>query len=473
MAITIPDALARSMRASRAVESRRALSESSWRWCRGFAGTLPEKFWVHDDAAAQDAAARLGCSAFTLGDHVYVGRVAPELREHVVRHEIVHVAQVERARRTGRTSPRADVEAEAEWLAARVMARPVRHGAHPGESHGLWWVAIGVGVYILLRPGVANAPGPRSPLVKSPSLTQITFESLALFAIPGGAMSLGGRLGLGFLGSTALAGAAGNVSFRGVQDAANGSLSPPLLYLFDATTGAILGFVVPGGFRLLGQVGTFTFDRLATYGLVRADIAIAERLAEAAAKTPLDAAGAQRILAGAGLGGRVSNWWLDRRGLIVLYRGQTAQTSQILSPLARGAGGVAASEEMVARLRFFGVTDQEMARYTARLHEQLAPRGMGFPPELVGLPLGAVGIPTSRLPGIATNFSQEGVLYVLRVPRGLAIEAPGWGGLMLEQEYVILNSMPSGSIVRVIPASQISPIKVNEASQLVPGNWVP
>lgn len=301
---TIAEALERSMRLSRAVESRRALSPSTRRWCRGCGSTLPERFWVHDDSAAGDAAAQLGCPAFTRGDHIYIGRVAPELREHVLRHEIVHVAQVERARRTERMAGRCHVEAEAEHLAASPVARPVCHGADPQGNHGLWWVAIGVGLYILIRPGVANAPGLSSPIIKSPSLTQIGFESIALFVIPGGAISLAGRLGIGFLGSMAFAGAIGNVSFRGVQDVANGASSPPLLYLFDATTGAIIGFVVPGGFRLIGKAGTRALDELATWGLVRADIQITEQLATAAARAPLDAVAAQQILSQGGpLGG--------------------------------------------------------------------------------------------------------------------------------------------------------------------------
>jgi hypothetical protein len=464
--------LARWLRSSRGVESRRALPESTLRWCRGFGGALPERFWVHEDGAAQAAAEWLGCPAFTRGDHIYLGGVPPELHAHVLRHEIVHVAQVEHARRTGSVAPRACVEAEAERLAASPMAQPVRYGADPGGSHGLWWVPIGIGLYILLRPSVANAPGPRSPLIKSPSLTQITFESLALFAVPGGAIALGGRLGFGFFGSMALAGAAGNVSLRGVQDVANGVPSPPLMYVFDATTGAIIGFVVPGGFRLLGRVGTLGFDRLATYGLVRADIAVTERLAEAAAKAPLDAVAAQRILNSAGLGARVSTWWLDRRGLIVLYRGQAMATEQILSPLARGPGGVAASEQMVARMRALGLDDMKIGGYTAVWHTQpippqFAPFGMAWEP------LGSVGIPTTRLPGIAANFGEEGVIYVLRVPRDLAITPIGWGGLQLENEFVILNSMPAGSIVKVIPASRIPPLIVDDAGLLMLGGGPP
>lgn len=463
------------MRASRAIDSRRALSVSTLRWCRGFEGTLPERFWVHDDSAAEHAAAQLGCPAFTRGDHIYIGRVASGLREHVLRHEIVHVAQVEHARRTGQSGRRRHVEAEAERLAAAPFAQPVRNGADPQGIYGLWWVAIGVGLYILVRPGVANAPGLNSPIIKSPSLTQIGFESIALFVIPGGAMSLAGRLGVGFLGSTAFAGAIGNVSFRGVQDAANGASSPPLLYLFDAITGAIIGFVVPGGFRLIGKAGTRALDELATWGLARADIAITEQLATAAARAPLDAVGAQRILHQVGTVGRVSNWWMNHRGMLVLYRGQAMQTDALLSPLARGPRGVAASDELVARMRLFGITDQEMASFTARWHTEPIPR-MFLPPhagELAGLPLGGVGIPTTRLPGIAANFGEQGVIYVLRVPRDLAITPIGWQGLALESEYVILNSVPSGTVLRKIPALELSPLTVNGEGLLVPGTRVP
>jgi hypothetical protein len=470
-----PDALERSMRASLAIEGRRALSASTWRWSRGLAGSLPEEFWVHSDAAAEEATTQLGCPAFARGRHIYMGRVAPELREHVLQHEIVHIAQIEHARRTGSVASRAHVEAEAERLARCPVARPVRYGADPRGSHGLWWLPVGIGLYILLRPGVANAPGLNNPIVKSPSMPQIVFESLALFVIPGGAISLAGRLGIGFMGSMAIAGAAGNVSFRGVQDVANGAASSPLLYLFDATTGAVIGFVVPGGFRLIGRAGTFTLDELATWGLVRADIKITERLAQAAAQAPLDALGAQRILDQVGATGQVSNWWLNRRAVMVLYRGQAMQTDAILSPLARGMGGVAASEEMVARMRLFGITDLEMASYTAQLHTQGVARA--FLPfhatELIGLPLGGVGIPTTRLPGIAANFGEQGVIYVLRVPRDAAIKAIGWQGLALESEYVILNSVPSGSIVRIIPALEVSPLTVNNQGLLVPGTRVP
>jgi hypothetical protein len=218
------------------------------------------------------------------------------------------------------------VEHEAHVIGEQSIARPVRWGAHPEVIHPIvWFVAVGIGLYVLLRPGVANAPGPKTATVRSPPPAQIAAEALCIFAIPGGAFSLGGRLGLGFLGSTALAGAAGNVSLRAVGDVAGGRPSPPLMYMFDATTGAVIGFVVPGGIRLIGQAGTQAFDRLATFGLQKSDIALTRVLAEKAAEVPLTATAAQQILQGRGLAGQVSQWWLNRRGVIVLYRGRRSQ----------------------------------------------------------------------------------------------------------------------------------------------------
>jgi len=468
-------ALERAMRSSRAVERSSALSASTDRWCRGFAGGLPERFWVHDDEHAQAATRQLGCPAFTHGAHIFLGRLTPESREPVLRHEIVHVAQVEHARRTGSIAPRGVVEAEAELLAGYPAARPVRHGADPQSCYGVWWVAIGVGLYMLIRPGVANAPGLSSPIVRSPSLTQIGFEAIALFVIPGGAIALGGRLGIGFLGTTAFAGAIGNVSFRGVQDVGRGEASPPLLYLFDASTGAIVGFVVPGGVRLIGKAGTWALDGLATQGLVRADIAITEQLAREAALAPLDAVRAEAILAQTGAIGRVSQRWLQHRGLFVLYRGQAQDTAAILSPLARSEG-LAASQELVERMRLFRITDTEMATFSARYHDLRFPRSFVEPygaHELAGLQLGGVGIPTTRIPGIAANFGEQGVIYVLRVPRSLVTKPDPWQHLVLEKEFTIFNSVPSGSVLRVIPAHEVAPLTVNGQGLMVPGTRVP
>lgn len=454
-------------RDSRGVHGCTAVSADTWAWSRRFRDLLPHHFWVHDDPAAHRAAARLGCHAFALRDRIVLGAMPESMRRRVLRHELVHLAQMQLARRGAVVAARECVEAEADRHADAPLAGCVEHPADPDGCYGFWWVAVGVGMYILLRPSVANAPAPGGRVRPSPPMPQIVFESLAIFAIPGGAFALGGKLGIGLMSSMALAGASTTVSSRVVEDVFNGAPSPPLLYLFDATTGAVIGFVVPGGIRLIGIGGTMAFDRLATWGLARADIALTEMLAEAAAAAPLDAQAAQKLLQAQGLGGRVSQWWLARRGLVVLYRGQGMATERILSPLAR-TEGVAASEELVARMRAEGLADQEIAGYMARWHTQAVPP-MFAPPNLGGLPLGSVGIPTTRIPGIAANFGEEGVIYILRVPSSSVITPMGWQGLALESEHIILNSVPAGSVVKTIPASRISPILINDSGLIVPG----
>ncbi|TWS99637.1 DUF4157 domain-containing protein [Reyranella sp. CPCC 100927] len=453
---------------SRGVDGHTHLTPDTRRWLGGLEAQLPPRFWLHTDTAAQRAARRLGAAGFVYGDRIFVDDGRPEHLDAVLRHELVHLAQVQLAARTGRIAPSAVVEHEAEAISALPVARPVRHGADPQQLHPLvWFVAIGVGLYVLLRPGVANAPGPRDTPIPGPSPGQIIAEALCLFVVPAGAIGIGARLGLGFLGRMALAGAATNVSLRATSDVARGQASPPLMYLFDATTGAVIGFVVPGGFRLIGRAGTYGLDRLATYGVSQSDIALTRVLAERAAQAPLTAVQAQQILSTRGMAGQVSQWWLNRRGVIVLYRGQDIATGQILSPLARQEG-VAASQELVARMRTLGLSDAEIAGYTARWHTQPIPP-FAAPEGLAGLPLGSTGIPTTNLPGIAANFGDEGVIYVIRMPRSQAISPLGWQGLQLENEFVILNQVPSGSIVRMIPAQRVAPLMVNESGLLVPG----
>jgi hypothetical protein len=245
--------------------------------------------------------------------------------------------------------------------------------------------------------------------------------------------------------------------------------------VFDVATGAILGFVVAGGVRLIGQAVTYAFDRLATLGLRDSDMALTQVLAEEAAKAPLNAIEAQKILQSRGLAGQVSQWWFKRRGLILLYRGQNTATDRILSPLARDQG-VAASEAMVARMESamddFGMEYEDIAKeiagYTARWHTQPVPGALA-PPGLGDLPLGGVGIPTTSIPGIAANFGDEGIIYVIRAPSKLAIPPRAWQGLQVENEYVILNQVPPGAVVQAIPARRVAPLMVNDRGQLVPG----
>lgn len=453
---------------SQGVDGRDYLSREARQWLDGLGPQLPKRFWVHQDTASDQVAGLLGTAGFVRHNRIFLGKVLPEQLESVLRHELVHLAQVQLALQTGCVAPGNLIEHEANALVGLPVALPVRYGASPYRIYPIYWfVAIGIGAYVLLRPGVANAPGPHDRTYASPSPARILGEAISIFVIPGGAFALGGRLGLGFLGSAALAGASGNVSLRAVDDIARGESSPPLMYVFDATTGAVIGFIVPGGVRLIGKAGTRALDSLATYGLRKADFALTELLAKEAARAPLTAAQAQTILQSRGLAGQVSHWWLNRRGVILLYRGQGTATDQILSPLARQEG-VAASEALVARMRSFGLLDDEIAGYTARWHTERIPSGLA-PLELVGQPLGAVGIPTTRLPGIAANFGEEGVIYVIRIPRNAAILPQGWQGLQLENEYVILNRVPSDSVVQMIPASRVAPLTVDDMGLLVPG----
>jgi hypothetical protein len=462
------DTLRDVMSQSRGKPGYRLLSNETRAWMRPLEPQLPEKFWIHHDDSSQRAAEMLGAAAFVQNDRIFVGNLHTHSLQQVLRHELVHLAQVQVALRGGYVATSNTVETEAELISGLSRAVPVQFGADPTQTHPLiWFVAIGVGAYVLLRPGVANAPGPGDPVYPSVSLGQVFGEAICIFVVPGGAMALGGRLGLGFLGKSALAGASANVGLRAVGDIAQGQASSPLMYLYDASTGAVIGFIVPGGVRLIGQVGTQSIDRLATYGLSKSDIAITKILAQQASIAPLNAAQAQQVLMSRGVFGQASQWWLNRRGTILLYRGQDIATQQILSPLARQQG-VAASEALVARMRAMGMADNEIAGYTARWHTQPVPP-FAAPPGLASQPLGAVGIPTTRLPGIAAQFGDDGVIYMIRVPKDAAISPNGWQGLQLESEYVILNQIPHGSIIKTIPAGRIAPLTVNEQGLLAPG----
>jgi len=457
---------------SRGVDGRAYLSRETQCWLGGLKPQLPTRFWVHHDAAARQAAGLLGAEGFVRHDRIFLGNHQPEQLEAILRHELVHLAQVQVALRRGRVAPPAAVEREAEVISGLTVALPARYGASPHRIYPIvWFIVIGVGLYVLLRPSVANAPGPGDRIEQSPSTGQIVAEALCFFAIPGGALALGGRIGLGFLGSSALAGAATNLGLRVTGDVARGAASSPSMYLFDLTTGAILGFLVVGGLRLIGQAGTFALDRLATFGLTRSDFAVSAVLAEEAARTPLTALRAQQILASRGLAGQVSKWWFNRRNLILLYRGQETATGRILSPLARQEGG-AASEALVAHLRSLGMEYPEIASYTARYHSGPVP-GFSAPPGITmpGLGPGAAGIPATSIPAVAARFgatSEEGVIYIIRAPKGSAIKpARVWPGYEAEDEYIFLNEVPAGSIVQMIPANQVPALMIDDATGLL------
>jgi hypothetical protein len=197
----------------------------------------------------------------------------------------------------------------------------------------------------------------------------------------------------------------------------------------------------------------------------RSDLAISRIIAERAASSPLTEGQVVNLMNSRKMGGKIAQWWLHRRGLIILWRGQGQPTTQILSPLARESS-VSASEAMVARMRAAGLTDEEIAAYTAKWHTQPVPRQFA-PAQLANQPLGAAGIPASRLPGVASNFGDEGIVYIIRIPENAAIKVPQWG-LAVENEWVILNQGPEGSVVGYMPPSKIPALEVNEAGRLIP-----
>ena len=170
-----------------------------------------------------------------------------------------------------------------------------------------------------------------------------------------------------------------------------------------------------------------------------------------------------------GMMGQVSKWWLNRRNLILLYRGQQMAITPILSPLAR-TQGAAASEKLLQRLRLAGLSDERIAGYSAVWGDNPVP-SVFAPPGLGGLPLGSVGIPTTSIPGIAAgpSFGAKGVVYVIRVPREAAVSPLGWQGLKSENEVLIFNQLPPGSIIRVIPGSHLPSLMLDEMGRITPG----
>jgi hypothetical protein len=429
------------------------------------------EIFIHHDRASRLAAAELGAHAFCFENHVFLGPaidtdIGPSLVQ-ALSHEFTHLVQVQKSLSCGKIDDISMVEEEAGLFSHRNgQVAEVQYGADPGKVHCLWWLLpLAAAAYAILRPNVANAPGPDDKIQASISDLQVAGEAFALFYIPGAAYQICGRLGLGFISSSALAGASMTTTFRGVQDISKGQFSGIQVYVIDAATGAVIGVVVPGGIRLIGRAGTTSLDWLATHGMRRSDLAISRVIAERAASNPLTQGEVVNLMNSRKIGGKMAEWWLNRRGLIILWRGQGQPTTQILSPLARESG-VAASEAMVARMRAAGLTDQEIAGYTAKWHTQPIPVQF-TPAQLADQPLGAAGIPASQLPGIASNFGDEGIVYIIRIPKITAIKVPQWG-LAVENEWVILNQIPKGSVVGYMPPSKIPALEVNEAGQLIP-----
>ncbi|MCB9868159.1 MAG: DUF4157 domain-containing protein [Phycisphaerales bacterium] len=205
---------------------------------------------VFDGPAARKAAAMMGAHGFSWRGRIFLGERlgldgAPS-RDEVIRHERTHVRQM---RNKGSVASESRLEAEAH----ETTSDTVELAADPETPYGFWWVVpIAVGLYTLLRPNVANAPGPGDPVQPSVSPFQVAGEALTLFALPGGMVRTLGRAGYGAIASFGLTGATTSIAYRGLQDLGAGEPSSVEAYVFDAVTGMFLGVVMGGSFRLLG-----------------------------------------------------------------------------------------------------------------------------------------------------------------------------------------------------------------------------
>jgi hypothetical protein len=432
---------------------------------------------VHQDQAARLAAAFLGAHAFCYDGHVFLGPtvgtpLGPTLAETLT-HELVHVAQVAHARQSGKVDAPERLEGEAVRLSQDSrLSFEVACGAAPDECYRLWWLlVIAAAAYVILRPNVANAPtSSQDKTYPSVSEAQVAGEAIALFAVPEATAGVAGRLGLGLMSRMAVANACSMMAYQGVEDAGRGELSSASVYVYDGITGAAIGYIVPGGIKLFGSAGVASLDWLAVQGIRQSDLAITRVIADSLdSGMSLSNAEVAAMLENRGAAGRASQWWLDRRGMMVLYRGQSQYAAEILSPYARDYG-VGASEALVQQMRAAGLTDQEIALYTAQWHTTPVPGQFTFP-ELAGQPLGAAGIPTTTIPGVAANFGKGGVVYIIRLPAGSAIKVPPWG-LAVENEWVVLNKIPEGSIVDVVPATSLPALEVDDAGRLMLGRRV-
>ena len=113
------------------------------------------------------------------------------------------------------------------------------------------------------------------------------------------------------------------------------------------------------------------------------------------------------------------------------------------------------------------MSDVEIASESAQAYDR--PFGNPDWPQFRGLPVGEIGILSSAIPGIASGFAGDGVIYILRLPRNAVVIPEPWQLLEQEMERTIFNSLPPGSIVRVIPARQVAPLMVNENGLLAQG----
>ncbi|MBZ0314894.1 MAG: DUF4157 domain-containing protein [Anaerolineae bacterium] len=200
---------------------------------------------VYDNAASHRAAYQLGAYAYSWRGDIFLGAgLTGTARSAVIQHELTHARQAHN--RGPAASP---IALEQEALTSRDGS--ARLAADPDAVQGLWWIIpLAAGLYVLLRPNVANAPtSAATPTYPSVSGLQVGAEALALFAVPAGISGALARAGYGVIAAGALSGAGSAVAFRGVQDVGAGQFSGVQAYVIDATTGAVIGAVIGGVFR--------------------------------------------------------------------------------------------------------------------------------------------------------------------------------------------------------------------------------
>jgi hypothetical protein len=208
-----------------------------------------EQIAVYDNADSRATGLKLGAYGYSWQGDIFIGAGfglpdAPS-RSDVLRHEYVHALQ---ARKPGSYAHASALENEAH---SRPGSEP-QYAANPDDVLGWWWVVpLAAGLYVLLRPNVANAPGPDDPVQPSVSELQVAGEALAIFAVPVGVAGMLGRAGYGVIASFAISGATSSVAYRGVQDVGAGEFSGVEAYVVDATTGAVIGTVSGGVLRMV------------------------------------------------------------------------------------------------------------------------------------------------------------------------------------------------------------------------------
>jgi len=193
-----------------------------------------------------------------------------------------------------------------------------------------------------------------------------------------------------------------------------------------------------------------------------------------------------------------ANEYLTQQGLVILYRGQGIDTriavggQGVLSPVGRSLPpehpdllpeltGLDRSQRFYEQLttgNYVGssgaLTPEELANKTAFWNDQSVPPQMRppihteVPGSLVDPRLGGLGIPTTRLPGIAADpqwvgQGGQGVIYVIRIPKSQAFLASGTN-LDQELEHVILNQIPDEYIYRLLRPSECPPgLRIDES----------